>query len=61
MNEKQKGNPFVAIAGVIGGISVAIVAITAIFANQHFAVVPWLIGALAAMGIFLGFMAGKKQ
>lgn len=61
MSEKQKVNPFVAIAGTIGGISIGIVAITAIYANQHFAVVPWLIGALAVMGIFLGFMAGKKQ
>lgn len=56
---EQKRNPFVGIAGVIGGISVAIVAVMAILAKDQFWAVPWVVGALALMGMVLGFFASK--
>jgi uncharacterized membrane protein SpoIIM required for sporulation len=58
---KEVGNPFVGIAGTIGGISVGIVAVFVIFA-QGFVVysVPIII-ALAIMGMMLGFFASRKK
>jgi hypothetical protein len=58
---EEKGTPFVGIAGTIGGISLAIVAILAVLAREHLMVAAWVVGALAIMGIFLGFSATKKH
>ncbi len=55
----QKGNPVVGIASVIGGISLCIVAVIAIFAKDQLSVAPWIIAPLAIMGIVLGFFASK--
>jgi len=54
-------NPFVGIAGVLGGISVAIVAIVVTIANNQAWILAPIIGALAVMGIFLGFAASRKK
>jgi len=56
---EQKGNPVVGIASVIGGISLCIVAVIAIFAKDQLSVAPWIVAALAIMGIALGFFASK--
>ena len=56
---EQKHNPFVGIASVIGGISVGIVVVIAIFAKDQLSVAPWIVAALAIMGIGLGFCASK--
>ena len=56
---EQKGNPVVGIASVIGGISLCIVAVIAIFAKDQLSVAPWIVAALAIMGIGLGFFALK--
>jgi hypothetical protein len=56
---EQKGNPVVGIAGVIGGISLCIVAVIAIFAKDQLSVAAWIVAALAAMGIGLGIFASK--
>jgi Zn-dependent protease len=58
---EQKGNPVVGIAGVIGGISLSIVVVFAIFAEDQLSVAPWIVGALAVMGIVLGFFASKPS
>jgi len=55
----QKGNPVVGIASVIGGISLSIVTVIAIFAKDQLSVAPWIVAALAIMGIGLGFFASK--
>ena len=60
MPEPQR-NPFVGIAGVIGGISVAIVAIIAILAKEQLAVAPWIVAALAIMGMVLGYFAAQAS
>ncbi|MHC4563963.1 MAG: hypothetical protein ACYS8X_14495 [Planctomycetota bacterium] len=54
-------NPFVAIASVISAMSVGIVAIVAALASEHFHLAAWIIGALAVMGIGLGFFASRKS
>ncbi len=56
---EQKGNPVVGIASVIGGISLCIVAVIAIFAKDQLSIAPWIVAALAIMGIDLGFFASK--
>ena len=53
--------PIVKIAGVVGGMSVAIVAIICIFAPRNLWVAPPIVGALAAMGVVLGFFAREKS
>jgi len=58
---EDKGNPFVAIAGIVGGISVAIVAVIALFAKDQLMLAPWVVGVLALMGAILGAMARKKE
>jgi len=57
----RKGNPVVGIASVIGGISLCIVAVIAIFAKDQLSVAPWIVAALAVMGIALGFFASKRS
>lgn len=56
---EQKGNPVVGIAGVIGGISLCIVVVILVFAKDQLSIAPWIIGALAIMGMGLGFFASK--
>ncbi len=55
------GNPFVAIAGIIGGLSIGVVALIAIFSSENIIVAAWVVGALAAMGAVLGSMALKQE
>ncbi len=59
MNEDRK-NPLVGIAAVIGGISLCIVAVVAIFAKAQLMVAVWVVAALAVMGIGLGFFASRR-
>jgi hypothetical protein len=57
---EHNGSPFVVIAGTIGGVSVAIVGILAVLAEEHLDITPWIIGALAVMGMYLGYSAARK-
>jgi uncharacterized membrane protein len=59
--KKEAENPMVAIAAVIGGISVAIVALFVIFAKEQLEHAPLVIGALAVMGIFMGLFSLRKK
>ena len=59
--KKDSSNPFVGIAGTIGGISVAIVAIFMIFAPSQGAYAVPIVIALAIMGAILGHQAMKKK
>ena len=58
---ERRSNPFVGIAGVIGGISVAMVAIIAILARDQLWIAPWIVLALAIMGMAPGFFASKAS
>ena len=57
-NEK---NPVVAIAGVCGGVMIPIVVLVGIFAKENIWVLAPIAGAMAVMGIFLGYFASKKD
>ena len=57
----QKSHPAVGIAGVIGGISLCIVTVIAIFARNQLFVAAWIVGPLALMGIGLGYFASKTS
>ncbi len=53
-------NPFVGIAGAIGGILIAIVAIFLIFAKEWSGILVPIAISMCVMGIFLGYFATKK-
>ena len=57
-NEK---NPVVAIAGVCGGVMIPIVVLVGIFAKENIWVLAPIAGAMAVMGIFLGYFASKRD
>ena len=54
-------NPFVGIGFVLGVISVAIVALVVLFASHEVWVIAPVIGALALMGMVLGYFASKAR
>ncbi len=54
-------NQFVGIAGTIGGIMVAIVAIFLIFAKEWSWVLTPITISMCVMGVFLGYFAYKKK
>jgi hypothetical protein len=58
---EEKGNPVVRIASVLGGVSLAIVVIIAVLARDQLSIAPWIVWALAAMGIGLGFVATRSS
>ena len=56
MADNQK-HPSVAIAAIIGGVSLAIVVIIAILARDQLSIAAWIVAALAFMGMGLGYFA----
>lgn len=58
-NKDMQYIAFIAIAGIIGGVSIAIVAIFLTMAKEHADNIVPIIGALAGMGVILGFFAYK--
>ncbi len=53
----EEKNPLVQVAGVVGAMSVAIVALVVIFARQQLWVAAVIVGALVAMGVLMGVIA----
>jgi hypothetical protein len=61
MNETKAPNAaYVGIAAIIGGVSVAMVALVAIFSPQNISVAPWIVGGLSIMGIALGYFSSNR-
>ncbi len=60
MDDKQK-HPSVAIAAIIGGVSLAIVVIIAVLARDQLSIAAWIVAALAVMGIGLGYFAATPN
>lgn len=56
MADNQK-HPSVAIAAIISGVSLAIVVIIAVLARDQLSIAAWIVAALAAMGMGLGYFA----
>ncbi len=59
--QNDKNNPFVGIAGIVGGFSVGVVAVIAILASNQLMAAVWVVGILALMGISLGIMAYLRE
>lgn len=51
----------IAIAAIIGGISVSAIVLVGIFSPTSMVIVPWLVGALSALGIALGYFATIRR
>lgn len=58
---ENKKDTFVGISAVCSGIMVPITAIVVIFAKEQSWVLAPIAGALAVMGIFMGYFASKKD
>ena len=54
-------NPFVVITAIISGVSIGIVALMAGLAGEHVYLAAWIVAALAAMGVVLGFFSFKRS
>ncbi len=54
-------NPAVSIIGIIGGVSVAIVLIFAIFARENLGIAGWIITSLALMGAVVAPIVGRRH
>jgi hypothetical protein len=54
-------NPLVGVAGVWGGVMIAIVAIVVAGAKESVWVLAPIAAAIAAMGVFLGYFASKSK
>ena len=53
-------NPLVAIAGVCGGIMIALTAVVLIFAKEQAWVLAPIVISFTIMGIFFGYFTSKK-
>jgi hypothetical protein len=58
---ERKDHPAKGIASVIGGVSLCIVAVVAIFAKDHLSTAAWIVAALSVMGLGLGSFASKNS
>lgn len=60
---KRSSNPYVALAGTLGGMLVGCTALVVIFASAQAWILGWIAVALAALGMFLGsrIAAGERR
>ena len=61
MDSDKHESQAVAIVGTVGGISIAIVVIFAVFARDQMAIAAWMVGALALMGVIVAPLAGRRK
>ena len=61
MEDDRQQSPAVAVVGIVGGISVAIVVIFAIFARNQMAIAAWMVSALVLMGVIVAPLAGRRK
>jgi uncharacterized membrane protein len=58
---QDKHNPVVGVAAVIGGVILAVVAVFAVLARDQISAAVWIVGALAVLGIALGYFASRPR
>ena len=58
---KNNTNPFIAIATMIGSFCVGVVALFLVFSPQNISPIGWVIVPMCALGIGLGYFAGKNN
>ena len=61
MDSDGRHSPAVAVVGIVGGISLSIVVIFAIFARDQMAVAGWMVSVLALMGVIVAPLAGRRK
>ena len=61
MDGDKQQSPAVAVVGIVGGISLAIVVIFAIFARSQMAIAGWIVAMLALMGVIVAPLAGRRK
>ncbi|MBD3348999.1 MAG: hypothetical protein GF400_07365 [Candidatus Eisenbacteria bacterium] len=61
MEDDKQQNPAVAVVGIVGGVSMAIVVIFAVFVRSQMAVAAWIVSALALMGVIVAPLAGRRR
>lgn len=61
MDGDKQQSPAVAVVGIVGGISLAIVVIFAIFVRGQMAVAAWIVSMLALMGVIVAPLAGRRK
>jgi hypothetical protein len=49
----------IALAAIVGGICLSSIVLVGIFSPQNMMILPWVVGALCALGIALGFFASR--
>ena len=61
MSEKKSEHPEVRIAGIVGGIILAVVFTLAILAKEHLSSAGWIVIPLVVMGVGLAAIASRKK
>ena len=61
MDGDKQQSPAVAVVGIVGGISLAVVVIFAIFARSQMAIAGWIVSMLALMGVIVAPLAGRRK
>ncbi len=60
-NSDNSKNVLVGIAGAVGGTCVGIMFVIAFFAREHMMISAYIYGALATMGLGLGYLAAQSK
>jgi CDP-diglyceride synthetase len=61
MESDGRQSPAVAVVGIVGGISIAVVVIFAIFVRDQMAIAAWIVSVLALMGVIVAPLAGRRK
>ena len=59
-NIKERNAALLGIAAIIGGVSLVMVTLIAIFSPSSLSVAPWIVGGLTVLGIALGYFSSKS-
>ena len=51
----------VAVVGIVGGISIAVVVMFAMFVRSQMAIAAWIVSVLALMGVIVAPLAGRRK
>lgn len=61
IHRRMEKTVHIAIAAIIGGISLSSIVLVGIFAPTSMSIVPWIVGALSGLGIALGYFASASR
>ncbi len=61
MDDDARHSPAVAVVGIVGGISISVVVVFAIFVRDQMAIAAWIVSMLALMGVIVAPLAGRRK